>query len=423
MREEFLHYVWKFKRFEGKQLATTKGAPVSIINFGQHNYNAGPDFLNARVKIGDTLWAGNIEIHVNASDWSKHNHQNDDAYNNVILHVVYSADEEAYTNSGAQLPVLELQKRIDSSLYSNYKKFLRSKHWVPCQQQVEQLGRFIVNSWLDRLTIERLERKTTTITAMLASTKCDWNEVFYRVLARNFGFKINAHQFEMLAAALPLKYLQKQKNSLLCLEALLFGQAGMLSDQHKDAYPVRLAKEYQFLQQKYQLTPINKSTWKFLRLRPNNFPTIRIAQLAKLLYNSTGLFAQVMEISHIENLFHLFNVEANDYWETHFTFGKPSKRKLKQLGRAAIENIIINTIVPFLFVYGKEKRRDEYCERAIHLLEQLAAEKNNIVARWSELGVRAENAFQSQALIELKNEYCSRKKCLNCNIGIFLLKH
>ena len=423
MNEEFLHYIWKFKLFNQLDLITIDNEQVEIIKVGQHNSDAGPDFFNAKIKVGDTLWAGNVEVHINASDWQKHNHQNDNAYDNIILHVVFNADIVLKRISGETIPTIELKDKISEKVIQNYLYFKSNKDWIPCEKQIAAVPPFIVNSTIDKLLLERLERKSKTIIDNLALNTNNWEETFYQLLARNFGFKTNAEPFELLAKSLPSLIIAKHKSSLLQIEALLFGQAGFLDEHYEDAYLQKLQNEYVFLKQKYKLKSIDKHLWKFLRLRPVNFPTIRISMFANLIYTSTHLFSKIIEMESYNELKKLMNVEASVYWHTHYIFDKESKHKIKHLGNDSINTILINTIVPFLFVYGKQKDNEKYVERALKFLEQTEGEKNSIITKWKVLGISAETAYSTQALLQLKNEYCTNKKCLNCSVGNYLLKN
>lgn len=422
MTEDFLHFVWKYKALNLSELKTLEGDPVQIIKTGEHNQDAGPDFFNARIKIGNTIWAGNIELHLKSSDWRKHLHNNNGNYNNLILHLVYEKDEDI-AHTGKPVATAELKNLIDKNLLNKYNQLLYAKQWIPCANQFNTVPSFVLNNWLERLLIERLERKAKTISSLLELNKNNLEETFYIHLARNFGMKVNAVPFELLAKSLPNSFLGKHKSSLFQVEALLFGQSGLLEKQFKDDYPIQLKKEYLFLQKKFSLQPIEGHLWKFLRLRPVNFPTVRIAQLASLIHNSSGLFSKIMEAQKVEELRKLLSAETSGYWNTHFVFDKESTAQKKNLGTVAIDNIIINSIVPFLFVYAEYKGAEEYKDRAVALLEQLKSEQNNIIEKFTELGIKSLHASNSQSLLELKNEYCSFKKCLNCGIGISLLKN
>ncbi len=423
MTEEFLHHIWKFKLFDQQDLRTTTGEVVEILKAGVHNFDAGPDFFNAQLKVGETLWAGNAEIHINASDWKKHFHQQDKAYNNIVLHIVYNADEPIYRASGEAIPTIEIKERIDKKLYQNYLNFKSNSDWIPCEKQLTEVPSLIINSTLDKLLLERLERKAQSILDSLKLNNNNWEETFYQHLARNFGFKTNAMPFELLAKSLPLLILAKHKSSLLQIEAMLFGQAGMLNEHLEDKYPQSLQNEYVFLKQKFQLNPIDTHLWKFLRLRPVNFPSVRIAQFANLIFNSTHLFSKIIETESLDALKLLMNVDVSEYWQTHYVFDKASKNKSKHLGEDSLNNIIINTIVPFLFVYGKQKDDQKYVDRALAFLEQTEGEDNSIINKWESLKLPVKNAYSTQALLQLKNEYCNVKKCLSCNIGTYLIKN
>jgi hypothetical protein len=423
MTEEFLHYLWKFRLFDQLNLKTTSGESIEVVKTGDHNFDAGPDFFNAKIKVADTLWAGNVEVHIHSADWQKHFHQKDKAYDNIILHVVLNADKQLYRKSGEAVPTIELKDRINEKIHQKYLDFKQSKDWIPCKKQLLTVPQLIINGTLDRLLLERLERKASSINDGLNLNNTNWEETFYQHLARNFGFKTNAVPFELLAKSLPSLILSKHKNSLLQIEAMLFGQAGMLDQHFEDKYPQQLQNEYAFLKQKFKLQPIDSHLWKFLRLRPLNFPTIRIAQFACLIFNSSHLFSKIIETERYDDLKNFMEVNVSEYWKTHYTFDKQTKFKTKQLGGDAINNIIINTIVPFLFVYGKQKGREEYTDRSLKFLEQTDGERNSIIKKWDSLGLNVKTAYATQALLQLKNEYCDHKKCLSCQAGNYLLKN
>lgn len=423
MKEDFLHYIWKYKLFNTSNLVTQEGEAIEVINFGMHNTDAGPDFFNGKVKIGSTVWAGNIELHINSSDWVKHNHQNDKAYDNVVLHVVYNNDKDILDKEGNAIPTLELKDLIDKNLIAKHNNLIcQSDSDIPCGMQIKDIDSFTINSWLDRLAIERLERKSSEIQASLHQNKNDWEETFYQYLFKYFGLKVNALPFELLAQNTPLKIIEKH-HTIFSIEALLFGQGGYLENDVVDEYHNKLKKEYQFLKAKFDLTPLEFSTWKMLRLRPSNFPTIRISQLANLLSKDTRLFAKIIAADSVKELQNLFNVKASIYWDTHYQFGEAVENDTeKKLGEATINSIIINVIVPFTFVYGKAKQSEAIVEKSLKLLESIKAENNVIVKNWKALGVKSNNAMQTQSLIELKNNYCSKKKCLICSIGNKILQ-
>lgn len=422
VKEDLLHYLWRTKRFDLNDLQTTKGEVVEIMDFGKHNTNAGPDFLNAKVKIGTTLWAGNVEMHVRASEWLLHAHNKDEAYNNVILHVVLEEDVKIKRSTGEDIPCLEMRTRIPLRIANTYQKLQNNEHWIPCQAHFSEVPQMTKQFWLDRLLVERLAQKTKLIEVVLHSNQDDWEETFYQFLARNFGMKVNAEPFEWLAKSLPQRILSKHKDSLFQIEALLFGQAGMLNRDFEDDYPNQLKKEFQFLRQKYQLSPIENVAWKFLRLRPANFPTIRIAQFATLTYQSVHLFSKILEAKSLEELKILFKVQLSDYWQDHYVFDKASESRKKSLGKNTIHLLIVNTIAPFLFLYGTKRSIQEHRDQALALLESLPAESNNIINSWKQLGMSPQSAYETQALLQLKNEYCNEQKCLDCAVGHAIMK-
>jgi hypothetical protein len=420
MNEAFLQFIWKHRLFHSKGLKTKDGSSIQIIHPGQQNFDAGPDFFNARIKVGETTWAGNVEVHPKASDWFRHKHEQDAAYNNVVLHVVKENDMEVRNSQGEVVEVLELAYPIH--LEANYKQLLQSNQWIACAARFHEADPMALQIWLHGLMVERLQQKTEGIIEQLKQNNNDWNETFYQFLARNFGFKTNAAPFELLSRALPLNILAKHKNNLFQLEALLFGTAGLLNDQLLgDDYFLALRKEFGFLYKKYNLKPIESHLWKFLRLRPVNFPTVRLAQFAALIHQSSALFSTLVGEEDLGNIQKLFNVQASEYWETHYRFNKTSAKKKKKLGASAFQNIIINTVVPFLFVYGDYHNQQHLKDKALAFLEKTPAEKNSILTNWKKLGVSVRSAFDSQALIQLKNCYCTPKHCLNCHLGTKLI--
>lgn len=417
MTEEFLHFVWKNKLFNTSDLITTSGEALKIIKSGEHNSNAGPDFFNSRINISGTVWAGNVEIHIKASDWHRHSHQHDPAYDNVILHVVYEADQDVKRKDGEVIPTLELRPLIKKEIFTNYLELKNAAETISCKKEIPAIDEFYLKTWQGRLMVERLEQKSSAIIAILERNKNNWEESFYQVLARNFGFKVNAEPFEMLARSLPVSVLAKYKDNLFQIEALLFGQAGFLADFFEEDYPRKLQNEYRYMQKKHGLVLLEKHVWKFLRLRPMNFPTVRLAQLAALIYKSSALFSKVINATHSKEIFEYFTIEASDFWNTHYTLFEKSPVRKKGFGKDSMENVVINTVVPFLFVYGKYKGDDNLIERAISYLEDLKKETNSVVRQWEEAGIKISSAFTSQAMIQLKNNYCNHQKCLSCSIG------
>ncbi len=416
MKEEFLQFIWEHGLFIKTRLKTIDGRRLKIITTGQPNSDSGPDFFNARIRIDETVWAGNIEIHQKSSHWHLHHHDADPAYDNVILHVVELYDKPVQVQNH-ELPTLEM--KYQGNILDNYEQLLKSEQWIACEGKLSGVDPFILRFWFSSLMIERLQSKTDDILTILHQNKNNWNETFYQLLARNFGMKTNALPFELLAKSLPLQLLSKHKNDLFQLEALLFGQSGLLNETLLgDDYFLSLRKEYSYLYQKYGLSGIESHLWKFMRMRPINFPTIRIAQLARLIHYSSSLFSRILESENIDELRKLFDVSASAYWDNHYRFNKTSEEnRPKVLGEIAFNNLVINTIVPLLFVYGDQHLDQAMKDRALLLLEKLAPESNQIIRKWNGLGIESQSAFETQALLQLKNRYCANKKCLNCQLG------
>ncbi len=416
VNEQFIQSLWQYQKIDLSAFKTLQGEKIKIIEPGLLNKDAGPDFFNARLKIGGTTWAGNVEMHIKSSDWNAHGHQENPAYNNVILHLVLEHDQAVFTADQREIPTALI--RYDEKILENYTRVVNNKHEIPCGDPKQGLDDFSLFHWLTKLAIERLENKSSDIMQRLGQNKGNWEETFYQLLARNFGLKTNAEPFERLARSLPLKYLAKHKGNLLQIEAMLFGQAGFLhADQARDAYHQSLEREYQFLRHKFSLSPLPGHVWKFLRLRPVNFPTIRIAQFASLVHKSSALSSKILEAKKPGELVKLFSVAASSYWDKHYTFGKTTVKRKKNLGKPTVHNILINTVAPYLFTYGNYKSIQQFKDKGLQLLEELPPEKNHIIQLWNEYGIKAENSLQSQALIQLKNTYCQHKKCLDCHIG------
>ncbi len=422
--EDLLHYIWKFRLFNNSNLCTADGSLLRVISPGLHHHHAGPDFQNAKLQIGETVWAGNVEIHIRASDWMRHNHNQNPAYNNVILHVVYKNDLEILNQVGQAIPVLVLEERISDELLQRYQNLMYANPVAfPCEKIILRVDELTKQNWLDRMLIQRLEEKSAQVLQKISALKGDWEEAFYQTLAANFGFKVNALPFELLAKSLPLQILSKHTSNLIQTEALLFGQAGFLEDEIDEPYFLTLKKEYQFLKQKYGLVSIEKHLWKFLRLRPLNFPTIRIAQFAVFIHRSNRFLSQILETDDPEKISTVFiGINPSAYWLEHYQFGKLSKSSLKTLGQASAENILINTVSVFLFAFGQENQSETHTNKAIKILESLPCENNNIISSFISAGIKVSSAGNSQAVIELKNNYCDQKRCLACGIGNKLLK-
>ncbi|WP_316738953.1 DUF2851 family protein [Pedobacter aquatilis] len=421
--EDFLHYVWQFRSFDNNDLRISSGECLKIIHQGFLNKNAGPDFNNAKIQIGETVWAGNIEIHLKSSDWLRHNHQNDSSYENVILHVVFDNDIEIKRLDRTVLPVLELKNRISKTLIQKYEYLFLNLNDFPCNAKIHIVDKMIIDSFLSRTVIERFEQKTVHVIETLNELNGNWDETFYRFIARNFGFKVNALPFELFAKAIPQQIYAKHKDNAMQIEALVFGAAGFLNSNFEDDYPAKLKREFQFLKKKYSIKPVEVSLWKFMRMRPQNFPTIRLAQFAALIIKANHLFSKIMEISSVVQLRALFeNLPVNDFWKSHYHFNKETEGVNIQIGKSSKDNILLNTVSLLLFAYGKHTGTQFYISRAIKLLESLPAEENAITDKFVSAGVIMENAFASQGILQLKKHYCEHKKCLSCGIGIKILK-
>ncbi|MCR5818118.1 MAG: DUF2851 family protein [Prevotella sp.] len=424
--EQLLHYVWKHKLWPLHALTTTDDRLVEVIDPGLYNRrNAGPDFFNAKVRIGSTLWVGNVEIHTNASDWYAHGHDRDSAYDNVVLHVVGNADVNVKNSRGDYLPQMVLE--VPSAVKEHYEELLHTDQYPPCYSIIPNLSRLLVHSWMAALQTERLEQKTEAIRQRAERAGGSWEDAYFVTLARNYGFGINSDAFEGWAQRVPSSAVGKHRDDLFQIEAMFFGQAGLLnpdamSTQHRadalaDDYFCRLRKEYQYLAHKFSMEPMDAKMWRFLRLRPQNFPYIRISQLANLYYERRSGLSSLIECKTIEDIQQLLATQVTPYWQTHYTFGAESRHSEKRMSAASLNLIIINTAIPMLFAVGRHRQKEELCDRAFDLLEQLKAENNHIVSTWQECGLEAHSAGDSQALIQLKNEYCDRRDCLRCRFG------
>ncbi len=429
--EKLLHYCWKHKILPLHQLSTVDGKTVEIIDPGLHNRHAGPDFFNAKVKIDGTLWVGNVEIHDRSSDWYAHGHQNDVAYDNVVLHVAETIDSDVTTNDGRTLPQLQLQ--VPEKVKQQYDELITTDDYPPCYRIIPGLSRLIVHAWMSALQVERLEQKTNSIARRLENANGSWEDAYFATLARNFGFGVNSDAFELWARHIPLNAVAHHRDDLFQIEAIFIGQAGLLQQQQcrsgeqansQEAYDyfLRLQTEYRYLAHKFTLQPMEPQIWRFLRLRPQNFPYIRIAQLANLYYSRKAGLSQLLECKTIKELKALFCTTPTPYWETHYTFGKESAKSTKKLSAHSLDLLILNTAIPMFFAYGRYHSREDLCDRAFELLEQLKAEDNHMIRTWRQCGLEVETAGDSQALIQLKKEYCDRKDCLRCRFGFEYLK-
>ena len=419
MREEFLYYIWE-NRLIDKNLQTSEGDSVEVVATGYRNTDSGPDFLEAKIQIGDKLWAGHVEIHVKTSDWNRHGHQTDKAYKNVILHVVYENDIQVN-----DIPTMELKGHFDESLFAQYQKLIASKSWIPCEKSIANVSVFTRLSWLDRMAVERLESKSGAVTKILEANQFDWEDALYKLLMRYFGLKVNNEAFEYLSNILSFKTLLKHADNLLQVEAMLMGCAGFLEDDFTEDYPLLLKREFNVMKAKFNLLTMPAERWTFMRMRPSNFPTIRLAQMAQLIHKNGPLFSKIKAAKDTAEAKALFDVAASEYWETHWRFVglsyHGSRKTPKHLGDATANILIINAVAPLLFCYGKLHKDDSYCETALQFLEDTEAEDNAVIRHYAQCGITAENAMQTQALLHLYSYFCKRKRCLECRIGNALL--
>ena len=424
MKEEFLHYLWKYSLYDADSLIDNDGNRITVLHPGEYNRDSGPDFFNARICIAGTEWAGNVEIHTRASHFDVHGHNRDHAFDNVILHVVAENDRKVFSSTGEELLTVEL--RFDPVYFEKYQDLVNNPAVIACQNDIRRLDNFYIRHWLHSLLIERLQKKSEAITKIFRETGNDWDETFYRILTRYFGFRVNTEPFEMLATALPFKIIRKHADNRFQIEAMLFGTAGMLDEglfkeAVSDTYYKDLIKEYKILSAKYSLKSIHGWLWKFSRLRPVNFPTVRISQLSALISVAGGLFSRTLEASDTSRLKELFEVCASPYWDDHYIFGKKSIMIAKNTGMQATDIFLINAVIPLIFVYGQYKEDRESCEKALAFLESIHPEVNTVIADWKLAGVEAESAFYTQALLQLTDEYCRKRRCLECRIGCKLI--
>ncbi len=421
MKEDFLHYLWKFKKFDTLNLKTFNGEEITIVNVGQYLELAGPDFFNAQIVIGKQKWAGNVEIHLKSSDWYVHHHERDAAYENVILHVVWEHDTEIFRSNNTEIPVLELKKYVDAATVANYQSLMAPKSWIFCEKQLKEINGFTLQNWQERLFFERLERKSKPIFELLEQTNQDWEAVLFCLLAKNFGLNTNGEIFSQIAQSIPFSVIRKESFEVENLEALLFGTASLLDSEKEDTYFKDLKFRYFYLLHKYQLEKKIVEPVQFFKHRPDNFPTIRLSQLANLYHCQQNLFSKISTLTSVKSIYEIFDVSTSDYWQNHYQFDKESPKKKKKLSKSFIDLIIINTIIPLQFAYAKSQGK-EISEDLIELLNEVAPEKNAIMDKFSSFGIKSKNAFESQSLLQLKNEYCNRSRCLECAIGMELLK-
>ena len=424
MQEDFLHYIWRFKKFDFGNAKTVSNLPVTIISTGTPNLNSGPDFFNAKMDIGGQLWAGNVEIHLKSSDWYLHNHETDSNYDNVILHVVWKDDVEIFRKDNSPIPTLELQDLIPENTLQNYRNLLIAPNdkWINCERDFQKFEDFEMNNWLERMYFERLQDKSEIILELLRNSGNNWEEVLFKLLAKNFGLNVNGGAFLKMAQSIDFKIIQKNQNSQLALEALFLGQSGLLENRIEDTQYSKFKKEYEFLKHKFSLENEYVERAKFFRLRPDNFPNIRLSQLAGLYHKVPHLFSMIIAAKDKSQLYEIFEVEASDYWKTHYSFDKPHPSKRKFLTKNFKDLLIINTLIPLKFCYSKKIGVGDN-EDILKLMEEIISEKNGITTKFNKLRENTSiNALQSQALLHLKSQYCDKNLCLDCNLGIKLIQ-
>ena len=422
MKEDFLHYLWKFKKFDTLNLKTAQDEQITIIKTGDYLELAGPDFFNAQITIGNQKWAGNVEIHLKSSDWYVHGHEKDAAYENVILHVVWEHDTEIFSRDNNEIPVLILKDYVASEILSNYNSLVMPKSWIFCEKDIGKIDDFIIKNWQERLFFDRLERKSKFIYDLLEETNQDWEGVLFVLLAKNFGLNTNGNSFLQIAKSIPFSIVRKESFEIENLEALLLGTSGLLDDDKEDIYFTDLKLRYYYLLNKYQLEKRHIDSVQFFKHRPDNFPTIRLSQLANLYHKHQNLFSKITVLKSVKSVYELLNVSASVYWSNHYQFDKESLRKPKSLSKSFMDLIIINTIIPIQFAYSNI-RGESIAEELIAFMNEVTPEKNAIIDKFQSFGVSAKNAFETQTLLELKNEYCNQKACLKCVLGVELLKN
>jgi hypothetical protein len=421
MKEDFLHYLWKFKKFDALNLKTLHNEEITIVNVGQYLEMAGPDFFNAQIVIGAQKWAGNVEIHLKSSDWYVHHHEKDKGYENVILHVVWEHDIAVFRSDNSEVPVLELKKYDEKATVENYQSLMAPESWIFCEKQLKEVDKFALRNWQERLFFERLERKSQPIFDLLEQTNQDWEGVLFCLLAKNFGLNTNGEIFYKIAQSIPFSIIRKESFEVENMEALIFGTAGLLDSEKEDNYFNDLKFRYFYLLHKYQIEKIGIEPVQFFKHRPDNFPTIRLSQLANLYHSQQNLFSKISSLNSLKSSYELFQITASEYWQNHYQFDKESPNKKKALSKSFIDLIVVNTIIPIQFAFAKSQGK-EISEDLIDLLYEVAAEKNTIIEKFTSFGIRSKSAFETQSLLQLKNEYCNKNKCLECAIGMELMK-
>lgn len=424
MQEDFLHYIWKFKKFDFGRAKTVSNLSIVLIDTGTPNLNSGPDFFNSKMKIGDQLWAGNVEIHLKSSDWYAHRHETNPDYDNVILHVVWEDDVEIFRKDNSAIPTLELRELVPEKTMQNYRNLLLAPHdtYMNCEKDFSKFDDFELNNWLERLYFERLQQKANLILELLKTSENNWEEVLFKLLSKNFGLNVNGDAFLGMAQSFDFKILQKSTGSQFQLEALFFGQSGLLEEKAEHVYYTKLQKEYGFLKRKFQLDNSYVERVKFFRLRPDNFPNIRLSQLACLYEKIPHLFSEIIKAQNKAQVYQIFEVETSPFWKTHYTFEKTHSEKIKSLSKSFIDLVIINTIVPLQFCYFKKMGVGDI-SNLTYLIEEIKAENNSIVTTYNTIRPKtANNALQSQGLLHLKYQYCDKNACLDCNLGVKLIQ-
>lgn len=423
MRENILHFIWQHQYYNFTQAVTYSGDSIQILHQGNQNNNAGPDFEQAKINIGKVEWNGDVEIHLKSSDWKAHKHQFDKSYNRVVLHVVWEHDKEVRREDGTFLPTLVIKELVDNELLHKVDGLINSIESIPCLSQIHKISKITLIDTIQRVLISRLERKSEMVLVELETTKGDWAEVAYRLLMRQMGMKVNGDSFYDLAELVPYKLIRKYSHSQMSLEALLFGVSGLLKMAKDDEYTQFLKGEYAFLNQKHQLlNELKPQQWKFMRLRPSNFPTLRLAQTAALLAQTTNIFEIFTSFSDAKEFTRGFELTTSDYWKSHYRFCKLSKKKVPDFGKSSVDLLLLNVVAPLLVAYSKKTDDQVYLNKAIVITEQVKSEKNRIIRQWEKVDIHPKNGAESQGLIELYNEHCAAKKCLNCGIGYSILK-
>lgn len=421
MKEDFLHYVWQFKKFDTLNLKTVQGEDIVVVNTGQYLQLAGPDFFNAQLAIGSQKWAGNVEIHIKSSDWYHHSHEKDTAYDNVILHVVWEHDTEVFRKDNTEIPVLELKHYVSAETLNNYNNLAVTKSWIYCEKELAHVDAFMFSNWKERLFFERLERKALPILELAKATGNDWEAVLFSFLAKSFGLNTNGETFYRMALSLPFSVVRREGFDFENVEALFFGRVGLLEDNHEDLYFKDLKSRYDYIYHKYRLDKVYVDPVQFFKHRPDNFPTIRLSQLAQLYHKHQNLFSKLTEGVSVEQIYNIFDIQVSPYWQTHYTFDKVSTKKRKSLTTSFVDLLIVNTIVPFRFAYERSIGKEDP-EKLIAMLQAIKPEKNAIIDKFSQFNIEVKSAFDTQSLLQLKNEYCANKRCLQCAVGLELLK-